>query len=242
MRAQVINYTDKLSPEFMLGKIAVVIDVFRATSVIVTALASGAKEIIVKREIKDALQEYESRKGINCILGGERKMAKIEGFHFDNSPSSYLNKEIKGKSLILTTTNGTKAIHYCHLASEVYICSILNCIAVMRELKTKQKDIMIVCAGLSGNFALEDAFGAGMLLWHLNLETDDFGIMLMSIYADNKKDIKKLLANSQAYKALEVKGLAQDLDFCLQENIYSIVPKLISDNSIVNIKNIIEEE
>lgn len=226
MKIEVVNYTDSLAEELAANKVAVVIDVFRATSVITTALANGAEAIIITSEIDEAFAEYLKREQDECVLGGERKMQKIDGFHYGNSPLSYTAKNIKGKTVILTTTNGTKAVKYCCLAKAVFICSLLNCIHVAQELVKYNNDIVIVCAGLNNSISLEDVFCAGVLLSeirkYLVIELNDFGYIAESTCKKNKQDV---LTKSRAYNALITNGFKDDVAFCMQNNLYQVMPE-----------------
>lgn len=237
MHIDVLQYTDGLAPELITNKIAVVIDVFRATSVITTALAHGAKEVIATRTIAEAQIEYAQRNKQNCILGGERNMQKIAGFHYGNSPQSYVQQEIANKTVILTTTNGTNAINYCISATEIYICSLLNCYFVAKELLKKSQDIVIICAGTRKSFSLEDAYCAGMLLTQFNkymqFNTNDLGWIMKSFYTSTKDKPRNVLLNGTAYQALISQGFAQDIAFCLQKNIYNVIPRYVVGRIII---------
>lgn len=237
MKVNVIQFAENLSNDIVKNKIAVVIDVFRATSVITTALAHGAKEILVTSEIEEALQHFKNRGEQNAFLGGERDMHKIEGFHFGNSPQSYATEAIQNKTIILTTTNGTKAIDFCKPAKETYICSLLNCSHLASELSKKTEDIIIICSGSKGQFSLEDALCAGMLVSYLenllDIFIDDFSLMLKAIYKKNKNSFRKLLKNSQAYSELIKNKFKNDVDFCLTKNCFSIAPKWVNGSCII---------
>jgi len=224
----VFNYNKMLPKSIMIGKTAVVIDVFRATSVITTALAYGVREIIPSLTIEEALKEFTRKGEHHCILGGEQKMQKIDGFHFGNSPQSYI-KNVKDKIIILTTTNGTQAINLCRQANKIYIASFLNAKHVTELLQQNNEEIVILCAGSKGSFALEDALCAGKLLYHLsktsNIDLDDFAWSLKNMYETNKNNLWNFIANASAFSALLNSGFGKDLEFCLQEDIYPIVPQ-----------------
>lgn len=232
MQVKVFQHLGEISNEAIAHHTVVVIDVLRATSVITTALANHAKEIIVTTEIDQALEEYNRRKPNECILGGERNMNKIKGFHYANSPLSYLNEDIKGKTIILTTTNGTRAINLCQQARDIYIGSILNCSFVAALMARKKNDITIVCAGSFNTLSLDDALCAGMMIAHLDqlltFTADDFVWCLKMIYQQNKNNLKKALKNCRAYNELIKNGNEQDIDFCLKKDIYPIAPRFES--------------
>ena len=113
MNIDVIISADHIKEEYLDDKIVVVIDMLRATSVITTALANGAKEVVPMLTVEEAFNKKKelSEKGLDALLGGERRAIKIEGFDFTNSPLEYTRDQIEGKSIILSTTNGTRAIN-----------------------------------------------------------------------------------------------------------------------------------
>jgi 2-phosphosulfolactate phosphatase len=233
MKITTCYYSKNLAYDLVRGKIAVVIDLFRATSVMVTAFEYGIHEIIVTGSKDEAFSFAKNYNNTQYILGGEEKMQKISGFDYGNSPQEYIGEKIANKNLIMTTTNGTKAIKFCEQAAEIYICSMLNCEAVANKLAAQKNDLTIVCAGSHGNFSLEDGLCAGMLLSYLerygSLEIDDLGLTVKTIYENSRNNLNKTLVNSSVYKALVKKGFADDIKFCLQKNIYSVVPKCVAN-------------
>ena len=150
-----------LSPELihlfsLKNKVVVVVDIFRATSVMCTALNNGITKII---PVSD-LNELNRFKTDDFLIAAERDGYIVEGFKFGNSPLTYLNKpEIQGKKLVLTTTNGTRAINLCKNDTEdIIIASFLNITAVINFLHKKEKDVIILCSGWKGKISLEDTF------------------------------------------------------------------------------------
>src|SRR5688500_2583069 len=127
------------------GKIVVVIDIFRATSTICTALGNGAKEVITVSDIEACLAYQDA--GPEFILAAERGGDRVEGFSHGNSPQEYTRESVKGKTIVLTTTNGTRAIEISQGAFAVVAGSFLNISALCRWLKTTGKDVILLCAG-----------------------------------------------------------------------------------------------
>ncbi|MCC2644290.1 MAG: 2-phosphosulfolactate phosphatase [Burkholderiales bacterium] len=228
MKVEVVQFNRNLSPDIVKGKIAIVIDVFRATSVIVTALAHSAKEIIPTSTIDEALEIFNGLETKNCLLGGERDMFQIDGFHMDNSPLSYM-KNIEEKTIIFTTSNGTPAIHFCKQATKIFLASFLNAIYVVTALLKQKNDVIIVCAGMGEKYSLEDACCAGKLLSclskHNDIKFNDFEWSLKNMYEQNKDNLSEFLSNGSAFSKLFKGGFEADLQFCLQENIYPFVPE-----------------
>ena len=154
--------------------IAVVLDILRATSTIVTALANGCRCIIPAAEIAEA----RALAGANpkLLLGGERGAVKLPGFHFGNSPLEYTAEAVGGREIVLTTTNGTAAIKAAaEKAPRVLIGSLLNARATARQLLT-QENILLVCSGTHGQFSMDDMLAAGFIIKELLTlrGTDDY--------------------------------------------------------------------
>ncbi|RYD06277.1 hypothetical protein N752_05135 [Desulforamulus aquiferis] len=139
-------------------------DILRASSTISTALANGCKEVIPVIDVEDAFALARQLPEGSFILGGERGAIKVTGFHLGNSPLEYTASVVKDKTVIISTTNGTKAIRYA--AGEngrVFIGSLLNCSSVAKALADLSKDIVLVCAGTRGKFSLEDTLLPALL-------------------------------------------------------------------------------
>lgn len=160
---------DLVEPQQLAGKTAVVIDVLRATTTVVTALASGAREVLPCLEVADA--RAKAVQTANPILGGERGGLRIEGFQLGNSPAEYDERTVRDRSVIFTTTNGTRAMMRCKLAKRVLIAAFVNLSAVCREL-TSEREIEIVCAGTDGHVTREDTLLAGAIVDELSRLTD----------------------------------------------------------------------
>jgi 2-phosphosulfolactate phosphatase len=160
---------DALVPEAAAGDTAVVIDVLRATTTITYALAAGANEVLPCLEIVDALAAAEAFAADDRVLGGERGGARIDGFYLGNSPSEYTPSRVAGKTVVFTTTNGTRAILHVRQAAEILIAGFVNATAVVKRLRDRQR-IHIVCAGTGGEVSEDDLLLAGMLIERLQCE------------------------------------------------------------------------
>jgi 2-phosphosulfolactate phosphatase len=150
-----------VDPAALAGKVAVVIDVLRATSTIIQALASGAKEVVPCLEVAEAMEL--ARKCDRAVLGGERGGRQIPGFDLGNSPAEYSPEAVGGKTVIFTTTNGTRALERCRPARRVLIGAFVNFSAVCREL-AGEEHVSLVCAGTDGHVTREDALFAGAIV------------------------------------------------------------------------------
>ena len=230
-QAQGINFS---------GQTAVVIDVLRATSVITTALENGAREVIPVKTVEEAQNLYAQCDTAKTLRGGERNALKIEGFDLSNSPLEYKKKVVEGKSLILTTTNGTNAINNIIGADEVVLACFRNGAAVVEHIvglsHRGSSDIAIVCAGTESHFSLDDGLCAGMIIELLKqrteVETDDLGLLLHRFYNESKDNLFGALSGCYHLKRLFTMGFYDDIKFCLETNCVQIVP-VLKDGKIV---------
>lgn len=168
MKVSVIATVGDIAGESLLNKSVVMFDILRACSTISTALANGCKEVIPVIDVDDAYALAKQLPEGSYLLGGERGAVKLPGFHLGNSPLDYTEDLVRDKTIILTTTNGTKATRLA--AGEngrVIIGSLLNCASVAKVLAKQNQDILLVCAGTRGKFSLEDTLAAGMVIKEL---------------------------------------------------------------------------
>ena len=200
----------------------VVVDVLRATSTIVTALANGAREVVPVKKVEDAL----AKRSKNTLVCGERNAKKLEGFDLGNSPLEYKSEVVSGKTIVLTTTNGTQVIEKIE-SDNVIAASFLNVSAVVEYLKEKES-ITIACAGTNGKFSLEDFLLAGMIV--KRLERDDLvdGALVAKRYFESVKSVREEIKKHSSHaRRLIFFGFEKDIDFCLREDLFSVVPVLI---------------
>lgn len=225
-------------------KVAVVIDVLRATSTIITALYNGCKEVIPLAEIEEAVNISKNYEKDTFILGGERNSEKIEGFHLSNSPGEYYREQVEGKTVLITTTNGTKAITKASDAKEVVLASFINISIVCDYLAALGQDIAIICAGTVGKFSADDILVAGALIHGLRkknifLELDDMGLTAEFMYQHSKEDLHGVLSKTAHYSTLKDLGLQRDLEDCLALDTAPIVP-IYSDGIVRAWYNIVD--
>lgn len=207
------------------GKNCLIIDALRATSTIVTALNNGAKEIIPVLTLEEAIEMKKSLGG--GLLGGERKGLKIEGFDFGNSPFEYKEENVKGKTIIFTTTNGTKAIRGAKKAEEIIIASVLNGESVAEEVIKLDKDIVIINAGTYDEFSIDDFITGGYIIDIImktkEVELSDIAKTALFTY-QNSKDFS-FVQNAKHYKRVLEIGGEKDLLYCFTKDEINIVPK-----------------
>ncbi|NOX84509.1 MAG: 2-phosphosulfolactate phosphatase [Chlorobi bacterium] len=231
-------FATAVNEEDLTGKSVVVIDVLRATSVMITALENGAKEIIPVITVKGALQVAKKFKPDSYLLCGERNAVKIDGFDFGNSPLEFSREVVAGKTLIMTTTNGTKALNACRKAKEVYIAGFLNANAVVKKIRDKS-EIVLLCSGTNGKFSLDDGLCAGMIMDKLSENghavTDDLGHILLKTWQSSKGSLDQTLKNCYHLNVLVENGFEKDVDYCLQKNTHLIVPVYKPDKGNIHV-------
>jgi 2-phosphosulfolactate phosphatase len=210
------------------GTACVVFDVLRATSTIVTALANGASAIIPVSEISEAMDIGKKRPEV--LLGGERNGVKIrtaEGeFDFGNSPREYTAEKVRGKTIVSTTTNGTRALRACVHAKAVLGGSFLNLGATAKFLREQNfENVLLVCAGTRENTALEDVLAAGALGEILGAaELSDSAQIALAVFGQAKGDLAGAVSKSEnAMRLLAIPDLREDVEFCLQRDIFDFV-------------------
>jgi 2-phosphosulfolactate phosphatase len=209
-------------------KTVVVIDILRATSSICVAFAHGAGRIIPVATPEEC-KTYAS-KGFICAA--ERDGKPVEGFDIGNSPFSYMADSMKGASIALTTTNGTQAVNLSKGAAKVAIGSFLNLKAICDFLIKENRDAVLLCSGWKNSFNLEDTLFAGAVASGLEGKFrlgDDAGIAAKDLYRHAVKDMNAYLALSSHAHRFAALGITEDIRFCLQEDIYDIVPVLEGD-------------
>jgi 2-phosphosulfolactate phosphatase len=155
-----------VTDEELAGRTVVVIDVLRATTTIATALANGAREVIPCLEVDDARQAAATHADGECLLGGERGGLPIAGFHMGNSPSEYSRERVLCRTIVFTTTNGTRAMMRCRQARRVLLAGFVNAGAVLAAL-TDHPNLALLCAGTAGQITREDTLLAGYLVEQL---------------------------------------------------------------------------
>jgi 2-phosphosulfolactate phosphatase len=215
----------------LLNRVVVVIDVLRATSVMVHAMSQEALEIIPVATVEEALQMAKVFSRGSIILGGERESKKIPGFDLGNSPQEYVAERVKGKKLILTTTNGTKAFHLISSGKEILVGSFFNIGATAKRCLELDRDLFIFPSGDEGSFSLEDTICGGMLIelitqkrtTHFTLT--DASCCAQILYQRFKDNLLEAFHLSSHGKELINRGFGEDLVYCAQIDRTDIVPE-----------------
>ena len=230
MNISIISTAQQCKDFDFSGKIAVVIDVLRATSVITTALANGACSVIPVMTVEEAENRFSACDAASTLKGGERNSVKIEGFDLGNSPLEYKRNVVADKDIVFTTTNGTQALQGVQGADEVVLACFRNMASLADYLLRIQKDVVIVCSGTRGRFSLDDGLCAGRLVGLLKkqtkVETDDLSILLSNHYEKSKENLFGALAECFHVKYLFGLGFYDDIRFCFQTDCEDVVPTL----------------
>lgn len=187
--------TDTVDEHSLTGRTVVVIDVLRATTTMVTALYNGAGSIHAVADAKEVPAVVSRLAGEQILTLGERDGFKMEGFDMGNSPLACTEPCVKGKCLVMTTTNGTRALAKSHRASNVYIAAFSNATAVVDVLKQCGQDVTIICSGHKGNLSMEDSLLAGYLVEQLKSAAD-------AVHHDNSRNDWRLSDSAKTVAAL----------------------------------------
>jgi len=231
LKIEVVPTARDLQPENLTGKTALVIDVLRATSTIITALNNGCQAVFPVTTPEEAL-ELRRRLSGPILLGGERQGRRIEGFDLGNSPAEYPPEVVAGKKIIFTTTNGTRAIRACTRAANLVIASFLNAAAVVEFAAGTGTNILVVCAGTRGHFSLDDILCAGLVVDRLlqrlrpaglDPTVDDLGLAAVDLYHLYSNDIRAGVERSLHARRLKQMGFDEDIALCTRVDCHPLV-------------------
>ena len=242
MRLDVYFGHGQLTPGDLSGRVVAVIDVLRASTSIAVALANGARAVVPFESSEEAVVRSKSFVRSDVRLAGERKMHAIPGFDLGNSPHDFTREAVEGKTVLITTTNGTAALVAVQGARDVVVASYVNFSAVLAMLRAAARggtDVAIVCAGRERQFALEDAACAGRYARHVtkalaNVDLNDAARACMMVNARYRDDLGKLFAEAEHGRALAEAGYAADLEACAAVDTYSVVP-IYADRQITKL-------
>jgi 2-phosphosulfolactate phosphatase len=238
MRLDVFMTPAEAIPAEVAGRTVVVIDVLRASSSIVEAMASGARTIFPVASIEEAIRLANTLGRDGVLLCGERRRLTIEGFDLGNSPGDFTPERVGGKTLVMTTTNGTASMAAAAGAGRVIVGALLNLDAVVEDLVRTGAEPVFLCSAREGRFGLDDAVTAGRMIgalvealpkveWTMN----DGARAALALGRAWAGDAEALFAETAAGRQLADVGLEADLAFCAQTNLRDVVP-VLQDRSI----------
>jgi len=213
--------------------IVVIIDVFRATSTIAAALHNGAAEIIPVDSVAKCIEL--GAQIPNSLTAGERDGKVAEGLQHGNSPLEYPRDFIENKSLVLTTTNGTRLLHMCSDANEIITGSFLNLGAVCDYLVSQKKNVLLACASWKDRYNLEDSLFAGAVYdaigEHFEMNCDSTRAAT-HLYKAAKNDLYGFIQDSSHFLRLSKFGLQYDMEYCCKINEHNVLVKLVDDKLV----------
>ena len=213
------------------GKNVVIIDIFRATSCMVTGLCNEVTAIYPVASVDECLAHGDQGR----IMAGERGGQKLEAFDIGNSPYDYLSETVHGREVAVTTTNGTLAIDKSRSANEIIIAAFLNLSATRDYLLELDGDIVLHCAGWKGSVNLEDTLFAGALLEALGDHIEivgDAAQMALSLFQHHKGDLIGVARSSGHAQRLAKFGIVKDIDFCMTFDKYEGVILMDGDRLV----------
>lgn len=202
--------------------VGVVIDVLRATSTICQALSADIEQVTCVGEIDDA----RALRADGVALAGERGNVRIDGFDFGNSPREFVSPDPGFRRLVLTTTNGTRLLLTAAARCEtVVVGSLLNLDALVASL-AGAAEVAVLCAGVEGRFAIDDAYVAGRIASALGGEPDDAAVAAMRLAASFESALAGIGGGTSADNIRRA-GLSADIDFCARSSVLEVVPRVV---------------
>lgn len=232
MQVDVVFRWADLSPDEARGRVIVVIDVLRATSMIAALLDAGAKEVWPVRELNEAKQLAARLDG--ALLAGERGGVPPPGFDMGNSPREVDPGKVRGVPVVVSTTNGTAAIQRCAAAEALVTAAFANIDAVVKFLLARDiRRLLVVCAGTRGSFSLDDTLCAGGIvsrLWAAGVsELSDSAIAARLLYESQRERLVPALRSCRHGQVLEGLGMGDDIEWAAVEGRIDVVPVRMGD-------------
>jgi 2-phosphosulfolactate phosphatase len=232
VRLDVFFGTHQVAPGDTAGRVVAVVDVLRASTSIATALANGARAVVPFDTSDEVVMRAKTFARSEVRLAGEQKMLPIPGFDLGNSPREFTPEAVGGKTVLICTTNGTRALTAVQGARDVVVASYVNLSAVLALLRAALRggtDVAIICAGRNRQFSLEDAACAGRYVHHVtrrltSVELNDAALAATLIDRKYADDLRRLFAASTHGRALRDAGFGDDLAACATIDAISVVP------------------
>jgi 2-phosphosulfolactate phosphatase len=231
VRLDVFFTPNQVKPTETAGRLVLIVDVLRASTTVATALGNGAKTVIPVEGADEVINRSKEFARSQILLAGEQKMHPIAGFDIGNSPQAFTPAVVEGKTILITTTNGTRTLLGVQNARDIVIASYVNFSAVLALVKvaaSSRTDIAIICAGEEGVFTLEDSACAGRYVRAIpkraDIKTNDAAAASMVIEKKYGDNIAKVFKESAHGQALESAGFGDDLTAAAEVDSYSVVP------------------
>ncbi len=241
MKLDVVYTPNAITPADVAGRTVVVVDVLRATTSIAVALANGARAVLPAASTEEALRIAQALERDSVVLAGERKSARIPGFALGNSPAEFGTEAVAGKTIVMTTSNGTQALIAAQGAREIIAAAAVNFSAVVARVRPaleQEGGLLILCAGGDKQYALEDAFAAGRLAKVLlpegglrRVEVNDGAVAALELARHYGERWARALKASAHGRELAQLGFRADLDACAAQDTHPVLP-LYADRRI----------
>jgi 2-phosphosulfolactate phosphatase len=241
MRVESVFLPSVLEEKAVAGQVCVVFDILRASTTIVTALGNGCRRVIPVATPAEAQKKKREMCGTeDALLAGEREGRKIRGFDLGNSPAEFSAERIRGKTVIMCTTNGTAAILAAAEAREVLIGGFVNLGAVAGRVAGAAR-LVLLCAGKEGGVSLEDIYACGGLIdlmvcgekGESGVELDDGALVALDVFRASKDDVLGVLRKGNHGRYLESIGFGGDLETCARRDAWDIVPRFDAQSAAV---------
>jgi 2-phosphosulfolactate phosphatase len=235
MKLDVVFTPTGLASQEVQGRTVFVIDILRATTTMCAALHAGARALIPVASAEEALRLAQSLASEDVLLAGERQAVRIPGFHLGNSPLEMTETAVKGKTLVMTTTNGTRALLACQGAAAVYPACAGNLSLAAekaREAMESGRRPLIVCAGRESAFSLDDAYAAGRLVAAAMGDSrtrrglSDATIAALDLVRRYGEQWERPLRRSRAGRELVRLGFGDDIAAAARVDAYAVLPQL----------------
>ena len=241
MRIEVVFIPSSINTADLAGRTVVVVDVLRATTTIAVALSNGAKAVLPAASTEEALRIAQNLERDAVVLAGERKSVRIPGFTLGNSPAEFGPETVSGKTIVMTTSNGTQALIAAQGAREVIVGAAVNFTVVAERARAalrEHEDLVILCAGADRHFALEDAFAAGRLTKVLlpegglrRVRVNDSAVAALELARHYGERWLRALRASGHGRELSEAGFRADLEACAAQDAHPVLP-LYADRRI----------
>ncbi len=223
-------------------KTAVVIDVLRSSTSTCAALEAGAKAVIPSEGPGEAGQLWTKLGSDLAILAGERNGVKIDNFMLGNSPSEFTPEVVKGKIIIMTTTNGTQIFAKSISAGTVLAGALVNIAKVAEKVAAENQGTVIICSGREGNFSMEDTLCGGLLIHllqakhKLDLTLNDAANLALLLYRTNANALKQAIRQGEHGKFLASIGFDRDVDLATEVDSIPVLP-ILHDGRLILAEN-----
>jgi len=231
-----------IQQETLRGRIAIVIDVLRASTSIITALSNGCKGIVPISEVDEAKKLSQKFPSQSLLLGGERNEMPIPGFDLSNSPLDYTVDRVKSKRIIFTSTNGSRLFNYARQAKICSVGAFINVTPLCNYILKTGLDLVILCAGNKGCFGMEDVVCGGMIIEKISKESshpfhlNDGAVASRVLYGYYSNNIYDMLFQSLHGKRLIEIGQEKDLEICASIDSITTIP-ILKEDELISLEN-----